>query len=161
MISYSTKHALGGSETALANLSKLFPSDYEIYVGGSVLEEKIENVTYINIQNLFHFIKVNMFHTIIVSRYIGFYEMFPNAMCYQSYIWGHDTELYGSGSNMNPNLILEKWSNKIMGCVCHSHWYSDVTVLPISKHDFPNYSSWHILFHIFSNHFFVSLLNSV
>ena len=124
---YSTKHALGGSETALANLSKLFPSDYEIYVGGSVLEEKVcENVTYINIQNLFHFIKVNVFHTIIVSRYIGFYEMFPNATCYQSYIWGHDIELYGSGSNMNPNVILEKWSSKITGCVCQTEWHKNL-----------------------------------
>lgn len=36
---YSTQHALGGSETALANLSSLFPSDFEIYVAGAVLEE--------------------------------------------------------------------------------------------------------------------------
>ena len=34
--SYSINHALGGSETAVAYLSKAFPSDYEIYIGGSV-----------------------------------------------------------------------------------------------------------------------------
>ena len=43
---YSLKHALGGSETALANLAKEFPKTYNIYICGQVTDEKIDNVSY-------------------------------------------------------------------------------------------------------------------
>ena len=139
---YSTQHALGGSETALANLSKLFPSDFEIYVAGNVLEEKIanndnshRNVTYVNIQNLSNLIKTNAFHTVIVSRYVGFYDMFPETAYYQSFIWGHDVVLLSSGSNMDVESILRKWSDKITGCVCQTEWHKKlfVTNYPMLK----------------------------
>jgi len=127
---YSTQHALGGSETALANLSKLFPSDFEIYVAGNVLEEKIENndnshsnVTYVNIQNISNLVKTNAFHTVIISRYVGFYDMFPETAYYQSFIWGHDVVLLSSGSNMDVESILSKWSDKITGCICQTEWH--------------------------------------
>jgi FkbM family methyltransferase len=139
---YSTQHALGGSETALANLSKLFPSDFEIYVAGNVLEEKIANndnghtnVTYVNIQNLSNLVKTNVFHTVIVSRYVGFYDMFPETAYYQSFIWGHDIVLLSSGSNMDVESILRKWSDKITGCVCQTEWHKKlfVTNYPMLK----------------------------
>jgi FkbM family methyltransferase len=141
---YSTQHALGGSETALANLSKLFPSDFEIYVAGTVLEEKIANndnshsnvnVTYVNIQNLSNLVKTNAFHTVIVSRYVGFYDMFPETAYYQSFIWGHDVVLLSSGSNMDVESILSKWSDKITGCVCQTEWHKKlfVTNYPMLK----------------------------
>jgi len=139
---YSTQHALGGSETALANLSKLFPSDFEIYVAGNVLEEKIANndnghtnVTYVNIQNLSNLVKTNAFHTVIVSRYVGFYDMYPETACYQSFIWGHDIVLLSSGSNMDVESILSKWSDKITGCICQTEWHKKlfVTNYPMLK----------------------------
>ena len=129
---YSTQHALGGSETALANLSKLFPSDFEIYVAGTVLEEKMDNsdsnngngnVTYVNDQNLSDLVKTNAFHTVVVSRYVGFYEMFPETAYYQSFIWAHDVVLLSHGSNMDVESILRKWSTKITGCVCQTEWH--------------------------------------
>jgi hypothetical protein len=130
---YSTQHALGGSETALANLSRLFPSDFEIYVAGTVLEEKIDNinngnVTYVNVQNLSNLVKTNAFHTIVVSRYVGFYEMFPETAYYQSFIWAHDVVLLSHGSNMDAESILRKWSNKITGCVCQTEWHKNLFV---------------------------------
>lgn len=139
---YSKQNALGGSETALANLSMLFPSDFEIYVAGTVLEEKIanndnshRNVTYVNIQNLSNLVKTNIFHTVIVSRYVGFYDMFPQTAYYQSFIWGHDIVLLSSGSNMGVESILSKWSDKITGCVCQTEWHKNlfVTNYPMLK----------------------------
>jgi FkbM family methyltransferase len=133
---YSTQHALGGSETALANLSKLFPPDFEIYVAGNVLEEKIvnndnshSNVTYVNIQNISNLVKTNAFHTVIVSRYVGFYDMYPETSYYQSFIWGHDIVLLSSGSNMDVESILSKWSDKITGCVCQTEWHKKLFVM--------------------------------
>lgn len=123
---YSTQHALGGSETALANLSKLFPSDFEIYVAGTVLEEKIDNVTYVNVQNISNLVKTNAFHTVVVSRYVGFYEMFPETAYYQTFIWAHDVVLLSHGSNMDVESILRKWSTKITGCVCQTEWHKNL-----------------------------------
>ena len=40
---------------------------------GNVEEEKIDNVTYIHLNNLKNLIKTTPFHTIIVSRYLNFY----------------------------------------------------------------------------------------
>jgi len=91
---YSITNALGGSETALINLAKSFPSDFQIYIGGSVAEEKTNNITFTNLDNLRNIIKTTPFHTVIVSRYIAFYEMFPETSFYQSFIWGHDVSLY-------------------------------------------------------------------
>jgi len=46
---YSLTNALGGSETAVANLAKSFPNNYEIYIAGSVAEEQIDNIKYIHL----------------------------------------------------------------------------------------------------------------
>jgi hypothetical protein len=109
---YSLNNALGGSETAVANLSKLFPSRFNIYVAGAVSEETIDNVSYISFDSLKKLIKTQPFHTIIVSRYIGFYEMFSDISFYQSFIWGHDISLFNYGSNLDTNSILKKWNTK-------------------------------------------------
>ena len=120
---YSMTNALGGSESAVIYLSKNFPNDYEIYVAGQVAEEKIENVTYLNLDSLKKIINTTAFHTVIVSRYIGFYEMFPTTSFYQSFIWGHDVHLHWYGTNLSVDNILTKWSKKITGCVCQTEWH--------------------------------------
>jgi len=123
--SFSLENALGGSETAASCLSKSFPKEYEIYVSGSVKEEKVDNVTYVNLQNLGHLIKTNAFHTIIVSRYLHFYEVYKNFSAYQTFIWGHDIELYSHGADISVTNILSKWSSKITGCVCQTEWHKN------------------------------------
>ena len=47
-LTFSLTNALGGSETAVAYLSKYFPKDYEIYVAGEVQEETVGNIHYIH-----------------------------------------------------------------------------------------------------------------
>lgn len=123
---YSVNNALGGSETAVVNLASSFPKDFQIYIGGAVSEETVGNITYINLDNLRNLVKIIPFHTVIVSRYIAFYEMFPETSFYQSFIWGHDIELKPYGCNLDVNSILNKWNAKINGCVCQTEWHKNL-----------------------------------
>jgi len=123
---YSINNALGGSETAMTCLTKSFPEKYEIYVAGNVEEEKNDNITYVHFDNLYNLIKNNAFHTIIVSRYLNFYELYKNFSAYQTFIWGHDITLYAYGTNLSVENILTKWSSKITGCICQTEWHKDL-----------------------------------
>lgn len=123
---YSKNNALGGSETAVVNLAKSFPTDYEIYIGGQVGQEKIDNVTYINLDNIRDLVQKTPFHTVIVSRYIAFYEMFPESSFYQSYIWAHDITLLPYGCDKNIDSILNIWNTKINSCICQTEWHKNL-----------------------------------
>jgi FkbM family methyltransferase len=123
---FSLNNALGGSEKAVAYLSQYFPKDYEIYICGSVKEETIDNISYVNFKNLKNLVTKYAFHTVIVSRYIAFYEMFPEISFFQSYIWAHDICLFNYGGNLDVNNILNKWSNKINGCICQTEWHRNL-----------------------------------
>jgi GR25 family glycosyltransferase involved in LPS biosynthesis len=123
---YSLNNALGGSETAVANLAKRFPNNYEIYIAGSVNEEKINNVNYINIDTLRGLMDKTPFHTVIVSRYVGFYEIFEGLSFYQSFIWAHDISLFNYGCDMDVKSIINKWNNKINGCICQTEWHMNL-----------------------------------
>jgi len=120
--------ALGGSEKAVAYISQYFPKDYNIFISGSVEYEKIENVIYIPLHNLKHLIENTPFHTIIISRYISFYEMFQSSSFYQSYIWAHDIELLHYGCSLNSTQILTKWNKHINGCICLTEWHKNLFI---------------------------------
>ena len=123
---FSLSNALGGSETAISCLTKNLPDDYTIYVTGDVEEEKIDNVTYIHLNNLKNLIKTTPFHSIIVSRYLNFYELYRNFSAYQTYIWAHDITLYPYGTDLSTESILKKWSSKITGCICQTEWHKNL-----------------------------------
>lgn len=122
---YSINNALGGSETAVAYLSKCFPKNWEIYVTGEVHEESFDNVKYVHIRNMQSLFNEHPFHTIIVSRYVAFFEMFK-FWTYQTYVWAHDTCLLPYGSNLTVPQIIEKWHSKITGVVCLTEWHKDL-----------------------------------
>ena len=123
--SYMQHNALGGSEKAVAYLSKSFPKSYNVYIAGVVGSESFDNVTYVKMADIPQLIKTTAFHTVIVSRYISFYEMFKECSFYQSYIWAHDTQLLPYGCNLNETQILTKWANYITGCICLTQWHKD------------------------------------
>lgn len=123
---FSLTNALGGSETAVVCLSKQFPNDYNIYVTGDVEEEKVDHVTYIHSSKLDDLIKTTPFHTIIVSRYLKFFEKYRSFSAYQTYIWGHDTVLLAYDTDLTAENILSKWSSKITGCICQTQWHKDL-----------------------------------
>ena len=124
--SYSIQNPMGGSETAVAYLANSFPKNYEIYVSGEVQDEKYENVTYINTKNLKNLVDTTAFHTIIVSRYLSFYEKFYNFSAYNTFIWAHDTELIHYGCDKNVVSILNTWKDKITGCICQTNWHKNL-----------------------------------
>ena len=123
---YMQNNALGGSEKAVAYLSKCFPTDYNIFISGHVKNETIDNIQYIHFNELTNLIERTPFHTVIVSRYIGFYEMFKTCSFYQSFVWAHDTLLLPYGCNLNVTHILKKWNNYIDGCVCLTEWHKTI-----------------------------------
>jgi FkbM family methyltransferase len=123
--SYMQNNALGGSEKAVAYLSNSFPKKYNVYVAGVVGNESFDNVTYVRLHDIPQLINTTPFHTVIVSRYISFYEIFKECSFYQSYIWAHDTQLLPYGCNLNENQILTKWDNYITGCICLTQWHKD------------------------------------
>jgi FkbM family methyltransferase len=125
---YSLNNPLGGSETAVTNLVKSLPNNFEIYVGGEVSEETINNIHFVNLNNLKQLVQTTPFHTIIVSRYIGFYEMFSDISFYKSFIWGHDILLFNYGCNLDVKHILNKWDSKINGCICQTEWHKNLFI---------------------------------
>ena len=120
---YMNTHSLGGSETAVVNLSRCLPKHLDIYVGGNVLEEQVDNITYVNMINLPQLVKNNKFHTIIISRYISFFELFPYYSSKQVFTWAHDTVLSNYGCGINDKAILAKWNTHITGVVCLTEWH--------------------------------------
>lgn len=121
--SYMLNNALGGSEKAVAYISQLFPKNYNIFISGDVKNETIDNVHYIPMNELTNLIQEIPFHTVIVSRYISFYELFKECSFYQSFIWAHDVRLLPYGCHLNENQILKKWNNYINGCICLTEWH--------------------------------------
>ena len=132
---YMQDNALGGSEKAVAYLTKCFPKDYNIYISGEVENEIIDNIQYIHLDELTKLINLIPFHTVIVSRYIGFYEMFKECSYYQTYIWAHDILLLPYGSNLNESQILKKWNKYINKCICLTEWHKNefIEKYPILK----------------------------
>jgi len=126
--SFMLNNALGGSEKAVVYISRCFPKDYRVFISGDVKYEIIENISYIPLNNLSQIIANTPFHTIIVSRYISFYEMFNKCSFYQSYIWAHDVDLITYGSQLNATQILTKWNNSINGCICLTEWHKNLFI---------------------------------
>ena len=125
---YSLSNALGGSEKAVmymaTELSKI-KTNYKIYISGGVKNEQINNIEFINLNDLNKLIQQIPFHTVIVSRYVSFYEMFPKTSYYQSYIWAHDTHLLPYGCNLQSEQIIKKWNKYIDGCICLTEWHKE------------------------------------
>jgi len=119
-------NALGGSEKAVNYLSQCFPKDYNIYISGHVANETVNNVKYVHLNQLETLINTIPFHTVIVSRYISFYEIFGKCSYYQSYIWAHDVVLLPYGCKLNELQILTKWNKYINGCICLTEWHRDL-----------------------------------
>jgi glycosyltransferase involved in cell wall biosynthesis len=131
--SYVKNNALGGSEKAVAYLSKelaTFLSStnvlYNVYVAGVVAPESFDNVTYIRLNDIPNLIQTVAFNTVICSRYISFLEMFKECSFDKFYIWGHDTLLLPYGCNLTDKQIISKWDKYITGCICQTEWHANL-----------------------------------
>jgi mannosyltransferase OCH1-like enzyme/glycosyltransferase involved in cell wall biosynthesis len=123
--SYMRNNPLGGSEKAVAYLTKLFPKEYTIYISGGVENEHFDNITYIHLNELQNVINTTAFHTIICSRYISFLEIFTDLSFYKFFIWAHDTSLLPYGCKLTSQQIITKWNKYIDGCICQTNWHAN------------------------------------
>lgn len=121
--------ALGGSEKAVAHLSKeLGAQECTVYVAGNVLAEFLPdvNVTYVPLNDLPELLSNTTFHAVICSRYISFLEIYGAACSFcKFYIWAHDTRLLPYGCDLSDGAIIEKWAEYIDGCVCQTPWHAN------------------------------------
>jgi mannosyltransferase OCH1-like enzyme len=123
---YVSTHAIGGSEKAVAYLVKQLPKSYDIIVSGDVEDEVVENVRYINRFRLKEVLNVETFHTIIISRFVSFFLMFPTFKCHQLYLSAHDTGGFLNNIHKNPlstNTIIETFDRYIDGAICLTEWH--------------------------------------
>ena len=104
--SHLDERALGGSEKAVAYLSREFPKDYEIIISGHVEEGTFDNRTYVHENKLQSILDTTEFHTIIISRNIDFVTRFNNIKCFQLILSLHDTHILNNGNNANQVLDI-------------------------------------------------------
>ena len=121
-----TRGALGGSERAVAHLAnELFKLGYTVYVSGDVLAEDV-GVKYVGLPELTELLQTTPFHTVVCSRYISFLELYGAiASWFQFFVWAHDTTLLSYGCALSSAAIVNKWSDRIDGCVCQTQWHAD------------------------------------
>ena len=133
---YSINNALGGSERAIINIAKNLPKEYEIYISGCVIEETVDNIKFINEKTLKESIEKTYYKTIIISRFINFFELYPIFNTKNLFICGHDTELLTGTLNFNKvNIILERWNDVVTNYICLTEWQKNqyITNYPLLK----------------------------
>ena len=118
--------SIGGAEKAVVYLSRQFPKDYDIYIVGDQLEEQIDNIRYINRNKLQQLLNQNEFHTIIISRYVSFFEEYNNIKCYKLLLYAHDSTGFINNYNRTDiNYILEQCNDYLDKVVCLTNWHSN------------------------------------
>lgn len=131
-ISYTKDKPVGGSERAIIELSKELSNYYTIIISGILIEEYYSEsknpIFFVNMNNLRILLENNIFKTIIISRYISFFECFKKFSCRKLIIMAHDTYLLNNliGSNKSDTLIIEENINKIDSCVCLTEYHKQL-----------------------------------
>jgi len=118
--SYSLTNSLGGSERAVLYLTKFFPKNLSIVITGDVQDEIVDNIHFIN---RFKIDKSYKFNTIIVSRYVSFFLIFPY-LTGRIILMPHDTYFMNNleNSEISPNKIIQENFNKIEMVVYLTEW---------------------------------------
>ena len=133
--SYMETHPLGGAEKAVVYLSRNLPKNYDIYISGTVKDEIKDNITYIHHDKLQDLLDKEVFHTIIVSRYVYFFVKYFNIKCYQLLLSAHDST--GFINNMYRSItiddILRDNNEHIDKVVSLTSWHSNNI---ISRHPY-------------------------
>ena len=141
---YRRHHALGGSETAAACWARAFPAcaGFRIFVTGHVQNETVEDgndsyTRYVDWKGLPDLLATTPFHTVVVSRYIGFFDMFPQVSAAQRFVWLHDTDFLPYTHHPpwpTTEDLLQRHGDRIDAYVFQTTWHSD--------HIHAKYSAW-------------------
>ena len=119
--SHLYEKALGGSEKAVAYLSRELPNDYEIIISGDVEEGIFDNRTYVHRNRLQTILDSIEFHTIIISRNISFLTEFNNLKCFQLILSLHDTHILTPDNNVNH--VLDIYNTSIDKVITLTLWH--------------------------------------
>ena len=134
---YIENNSIGGSEKAVAYLSRYFSKDYEIIISGDVIDEHKDNVRWINRFKLQYVLDNEEFHTIIISRYVSFLLLYPNFKCFQLYLMAHDVCFINNinNSKIQTDTIIQDWSNEIDKVIVLTNWHKSniLSIYPILK----------------------------
>ena len=134
--SYMETHPLGGAEKAVVYLSRNLPKNYDIYISGTVKDETKDNITYIHHDKLQDLLDKEVFHTIIVSRYVYFFVKYFNIKCYQLLLSAHDSTGF-INNNMYRSItiddILRDNNEHIDKVISLTSWHSNNI---ISRHPY-------------------------
>ena len=129
---YLQTNSIGGSEKAVAYLGKELSSKYKVIISGDVIDEIVDNVEYVNASKLQLLLNTQTFHTIIISRYLCFFEDYPFYSCKNLYVCSHDSHgLINRVWNNSPkdisniNNILVKNNKNITGIVALTEWHKN------------------------------------
>ena len=126
---YVSNNPIGGAEKAVAYLARNLPKEYEIIISGDVADEVVGNVKYVNRFKLQALLDVEKFHTIIVSRYVSFFLLFPRFNCHQLYLSAHDSTGFLNNLNDVPvHTIIEENNKYIKGVICLTTWHKLNTI---------------------------------
>lgn len=129
---YSTlaTHGLGGAETCVCRLAEQLSAEYDVYIAGGVADETVGKITFIVFDRLSEFLKENVFHAVIVSRYLGFLEDYV-VQTEKIYLWIHDLSIISYAWNRQIDLssTIKKWDSKITAYICLTDWHRDNTRL--------------------------------
>jgi len=126
----------GGTETCVVSLAKQFAKDSTVYVcGGGITQETKGQVHYRGLADLPGLLETIEFHTIVITRYIGFLETYPLFRTERLLVWVHDVKLlpYIGGSTVDISAVLTKWKDRIDAVICLTDWHKQLlqTTYPI------------------------------
>ena len=131
--SYFLNNAIGGSETAIYNMATQIAkkcNDKEVVIAGNIDEEEIIidncSIKCINIVSMKELIMKYKFDTIIISRYLNFFEIFPHYQCDNLILYQHDVHFlpdYKKSYNLLKSNI-----NKIDHIINLTEWQKNNTV---------------------------------
>ena len=116
---------IGGSHKAVGYLARNLPKEYEIIISGDVEDEVVGNIRYVNRFKLQALLDVEKFHTIIVSRYVSFFLLFPKFKCCQLYLSAHDYEFINNldKSDISVARIINDNIDYINGIIYLTPWH--------------------------------------
>ena len=125
--------AIGGTETAIYNLSKCFNDlGYDVVVGGDVVEGDYEGVKYRSLNSLSKNFRKEHFKAIIATSYVHYVKEFFDFSFDKSFFCVHNTESTGGwwyphwkGGNLGNECLNLLESNKVANVVCLTNWHRD------------------------------------
>jgi len=135
---------VGGTETAVYNLSKCFKSlGYDVVVGGGVVEGDYEGIKYRTNDSLHKDFSKHHFRAIIATSYVHFLKEFSSFTFDKAFFCIHNTENSGGwwyphwiGGDLSTEALSLLESNSLTNIVCLTEWHSN-----FFKKTFPSLSA--------------------